>query len=152
MKKFMSEFKTFITRGNVMDMAVGVIIGGAFQAIINSLVNDIFMPLLSLLTGGLDFSRWCVVLGSGEEPPVLNFGAFVSAILNFILMAIVIFLLVKSINKLHDKTAKKEPEAAPTTKTCPFCKSEISIEATRCPHCTSELPVEEEAADEAQEA
>ena len=146
-----AEFKEFIMRGNVMDLAVGVIIGGAFQAIVNSLVNDIIMPVISLITGGIDFTSWFVVLGEGEYDTlaaaqeagaaVLAYGNFIAAILNFLIMALVIFLLVKSINKVHSIGKKEEPEAEeePTTKTCPFCKSEIAIEATCCPHCTSEL-------------
>lgn len=140
-KGFVAEFKEFISRGNVMDMAVGVIIGGAFQAIINSLVNDVVMPLISVLTGGLDFTAWKIVMGSGENAPVLAYGNFITAVINFLLMAVVIFTFIKVMNNLAAK-AKKKPEEAPaepTTKECPFCKSEISIEATRCPHCTSQL-------------
>ena len=138
MKAFIKEFKEFISRGSVRDMAVGVIIGGAFTAIVTSLVNDILMPVLSLITGGLDFTSLCIVLGEGENAATLNYGAFIAAIINFLLIAFVIFLLVKMINNFSRK--KKEEEPAPvTTKTCPFCKEEISIDATRCPHCTSEL-------------
>ena len=138
MKTFWKEFKTFISRGSVMDMAVGIIIGGAFTAIVNSLVNDLVMPLLSLLTGGFDFTKLSVVLGSGDGAATLNYGLFISAVINFLLIAFVIFCLIKSINKMKDKIQKKEEEA-PTVKVCPFCKSEIDIAATRCPHCTSEL-------------
>ncbi len=138
MKKFWSEFKTFISRGSVMDMAVGIIIGGGFTAIVNSLVNDLVMPLLSILTGGFDFTKLSVVLGSGEGAATLNYGMFIAAVINFLLIAFVIFCLIKSINKMKDKIAKKE-ESDPTTKICPFCKSEIDIAATRCPHCTSQL-------------
>ena len=136
MKKFMDEFKKFISRGNVMDMAVGVIIGGAFTAIVNSLVNDVMMPVLSLITGGLDFSKLCIVLGEGEGAATLNYGSFVAAIINFLLIAFVIFMLIKTINKFF----KKEEAPAPvTTKDCPYCKQKIALEATRCPHCTSQL-------------
>ena len=138
MKEFWKEFKTFISRGSVMDMAVGIIIGGAFTAIVNSLVNDLVMPLLSILTGGFDFTKLSVVLGSGEGAATLNYGLFISAVINFLLIAFVIFCLIKSINKMKDKIAKKEEES-PTVKVCPYCKSEISIDATRCPHCTSQL-------------
>ncbi len=140
-KGFFAEFKKFIMRGNVIDLAVGVIVGGAFQAIVNSLVNDVVMPVISLITGGLDFSTWVVVLGEGENAATLNYGNFISAIINFLIMAFVIFCLVKAINTVAEKTAKKEEEApaAPTTKICPFCKSEIAIDATKCPHCTSEI-------------
>ncbi|MDO4966166.1 MAG: large conductance mechanosensitive channel protein MscL [Lachnospiraceae bacterium] len=137
MKAFAKEFKEFISRGNVMDMAVGVIMGGAFTAIVNSLVNDILMPLISLLTGGLDFSALCIVLGEGEGAATLNYGAFISAIINFLLIALCIFIMIKSMNKLHFK--KEEEEAAPTEKECPYCKSKIAIGATKCPHCTSDV-------------
>ena len=135
MKKFMEEFKKFISRGNVMDMAVGIIIGGAFTAIVNSLVNDIVMPVISLLTGGFDFTALAIKLGEGEEAAVLNYGAFISAIINFLLIALVIFILIKGINKMH----KDEPEAEPTEKECPYCKSKIAIAATKCPFCTSDV-------------
>ena len=137
MKKFIEEFKKFALRGNVMDMAVGVIIGGAFTAIVNSLVNDMLMPLLSLLTGGFDFSGLCIALGEGENAATINYGSFISAIINFLLIALVIFLIIKAINKVSRK--KKEEAPVPTTKECPYCKEQIAIEATRCPHCTSKL-------------
>lgn len=137
MKAFMTEFKKFIARGNVMDMAVGIIIGGAFTAIVTSLVNDILMPVLSLLTGGFDFSALCIILGEGENAATLNYGSFIAAIINFLLISLVIFMLIKAINKM---SVKKEKEDAPaTTKECPFCKEQVAIEAIRCPHCTSEL-------------
>ena len=145
---FAAEFKKFIMRGNVIDLAVGVIIGGAFQAIVNSLVNDIVMPVISLITKGVDFSNWFIALDGQKYATAaaaaeagaatLNFGTFISAVLNFLIMAFIIFLIVKSINTVSEKVSKKE-EPAPTTKKCPYCKSEISIEATRCPNCTSEL-------------
>lgn len=137
---FISEFKKFILRGNVMDMAVGVIVGGAFTAIVTSLNKDILTPILGIF-GGTDFSNLMVKLGSGEDAPVLMYGNFITAVLNFLITALVIFCLVKVLNALGDKFKKKEEEApaAPTTKKCPFCKSEIAIDATRCPHCTSEL-------------
>ena len=150
-KGFISEFKTFIMRGNVIDLAVGVIIGGAFQKIVNSLVNDIVMPLISLLTGGIDFSNWFLVLGEGDfataaaakEAGVatLNYGTFLSTALDFLIMAFVIFLIIKGINSVTEKFKKEKTEepAAPTTKVCPYCKSEIDIAATKCPHCTSEV-------------
>lgn len=140
MKKFMNEFKKFISRGNVMDMAVGVIIGGAFTAIVNSLVNDIFMPLLSLITGGFDIAGMSVSFGVGENAATLNYGAFLSAVINFLLIALVIFCIIKAMNTAKDKMIKKPEEPkAPTTKKCPYCMSEIDIRATRCPHCTSEV-------------
>ena len=137
MKKFFEEFKTFISRGNVMDMAVGVVVGGAFTKIVNSLVDDVIMPLISLLTGGVDFSSLCIVLGQGEEPATLNYGNFISAIINFLLIAFVVFSVIKAINKLHKKP--EEAPAAPTEKECPYCKSMIAIGATKCPHCTSDV-------------
>jgi len=137
MKNFVEEFKKFIARGSVMDMAVGVIIGGAFTAIVNSLVNDVMMPVLSLITGGLDFSKLCIVLGEGEGAATLNYGAFIAAIINFLLIALVIFMLIKTINKFAKK--KEEAPAPVTTKDCPYCKEKVALEATRCPHCTSEL-------------
>ena len=137
MGKFLQEFKQFAMRGNVVDMAVGVIIGGAFTAIVNSLVNDMLMPLLSLLTGGFDFSGLCIALGEGENAATINYGSFISAIINFLLIALVIFLIIKAINKVSRK--KKEEAPVPTTKECPYCKEQIAMEATRCPHCTSKL-------------
>ena len=135
---FLGEFKKFILRGNVMDMAVGVIVGGAFTSIVTSLNQDILTPILGVF-GGTDFSHLTVKLGSGEEAPVLAYGNFITAIINFLITAFVIFCLVKFINKLGDKMKKEETPAAPTTKKCPYCKSDIAIDATRCPHCTSEL-------------
>ena len=136
MKKFLDEFKQFISRGNVMDMAVGIIIGGAFTGIVSSLVEDIINPLLGLF-GGMNFDQYALQL-TGDV--TLNYGKFITAIINFLIMALVIFLLIKVMNKATSLVAKKEEEAAaPTTKKCTFCKSEIDIEATRCPHCTSVL-------------
>ena len=138
-KGFIAEFKKFIMRGNVMDMAVGVIVGGAFTAIATSLNQDILTPILGIF-GGTDFSNLYVVLGEGEAAPILYYGNFVTAVINFLITAFVIFLLLKCINGLTSKFGKEEEKpAAPTTKKCPYCKSEISIEATRCPHCTSQL-------------
>lgn len=136
---FIDEFKKFIVRGNVMDMAVGVIVGSAFTAIVTSLNQDILTPILGIF-GGTDFSGLSIKLGSGENAPVLAYGNFITAVINFLITALVIFCIVKGINKLNDRfSKKKETPAAPTTKKCPFCKSEIAIDATRCPHCTSEL-------------
>ena len=135
MKAFMKEFKEFISKGNVMDLAVGVIIGGAFQAIVGSLVNDIIMPLLGIITGGLDFSHLAITVGEAQ----ILYGSFISVIINFLLMALVLFLVIKALNKAKSLTAKPEEPKAPTTKKCPYCQSDIPIAATRCPHCTSEL-------------
>lgn len=141
-KGLMEEFKKFIMRGNVMDMAVGVIVGGAFTAIVTSLNKDILTPILGVF-GGIDFSHLSITLGEGEAAPVLAYGNFITAVLNFLITAFVIFLLVKAINVINDRLTKKEETkeepAAPTTKTCPYCKSAIAIDATRCPHCTSTL-------------
>lgn len=134
----LKEFKEFISRGNVIDLAVGVVIGGAFTAIVNSLVNDILMPLISLLTGGLDFSAWVLPLAEGPDAAAINFGALVSAVINFLLIGLVLFLLVKGMNKLHRKKAA-ETEAVKEARLCPYCRQEIADDATRCPHCTSEL-------------
>ena len=140
MKGFIEEFKKFIMRGNVMDMAVGVIIGGAFTTISASLNADIISPILAVF-GGVDFSYLTLTLGTAEGAPVLYYGNFITAVINFLITAFVVFLLIKAINVVGDKLSKKEEEkpAAPTTKKCPYCLSEIAIEATRCPHCTSHL-------------
>lgn len=137
MKKFMKEFREFISRGNVMDMAVGIIIGGAFTSIVSSLVADIINPLLGLF-GGMNFDKYAWEL-TGDV--TLNYGKFITAVLNFLIMALVVFIIVKFMNKAAAKITPKKAEEpkAPTTKVCPYCKSEIAIEATRCPHCTSAL-------------
>lgn len=142
----LKEFKEFALKGNVIDMAIGVIIGGAFGTIISSLVGDIFMPILGLLTGKINFSELYVSLDGVEyetlaaaqevSAPVLAYGQFIQNVIQFLLLAFVVFLFVKAINKMR----KEEPEPEPTTKNCPFCMSEIAIEATRCPNCTSQLP------------
>lgn len=152
MKGIMNEFKTFIMRGNVIDMAVGIIIGGAFTKIVNSMVADVIMPPLGLLMGKVDFSNWFVVLKDGGEAAgpypslaaaqaagatTMNIGNCLNAIISFLIVAACIFVLIKAINKLNKPAPA--PAAAPTTKKCPYCFSEIAIEATRCPHCTSEL-------------
>ena len=156
MKKFFKEFKEFAVKGNMIDMAVGVIIGGAFTALVTAFTTNIVNPLLSLIPGmdGLDESLKIVLkeaVKEGEEvikPEVaIKFGAFISAIITFIILAFIIFLFVKSLNKARKKAEelkKKEEEAPkePTTKVCPFCQTEIPIKATRCPHCTSELKEE----------
>jgi len=150
MKKMMEEFKKFALKGNMIDLAVGVIVGGAFNSIVTSLVNDIFMPVLSLFTGKLDFANWFIALDGNKYMTIaeaqeagaatLNYGNFISGVINFIIMAFVVFMLVKAINKL--KTEEPAKPAAPTTKKCPFCKTDIPLEATKCPHCTSTLEQE----------
>ena len=136
MKKsgFWTEFRQFIAKGNVMNLAVGVIIGAAFQAITTSLVNDIISPVIGLFASA-DMSDWSVAVGGAE----IRYGAFLTAVINFLIMALVIFLLVKLLNRVMTIRKKPEPQAAPPVKKCPFCCSEIPLEATRCPHCTSEL-------------
>lgn len=140
MKKFFSEFKTFIMRGNVLDLAVGVIIGAAFQAIVTSLTTDIISPILGLF-GGMNFDQYALTIGDVS----IDYGKFLTAVINFIIMAFVIFLMVKLVNKIMaigKKPEEPEEPAEPTTKICPFCQSEISIKATKCPHCTSNIPEE----------
>ena len=162
MKKFFEEFKKFALKGNVVDMAVGVIIGGAFGAIVTSLINDIIMPLLGLIIKA-DFTQWFIPLGEVPEGTahtaeamaeagvsVFHYGKFISAIIYFILIALAIFLVVRGLRKAEEKAKdlkKKEEEApAPEKKPrlCPYCKQEVADDATRCPHCTSELPANEE--------
>ena len=145
------EFKDFISKGNVIDLAVGVIIGGAFSGIVNNLVTNLVTPAISLLTGKVSFTDLFIALDGGEYATLaaaqeagvatINYGLFIHAVIDFIITAFVIFLLVKGINKIRSMGKKDEPvvEAAPTTKVCPFCKTEINIEATRCPNCTSEV-------------
>ena len=141
MKKFLAEFKEFVSRGNVVDMAVGVIIGAAFKAIVDSLVADVISPLIGIIFK-MDFSSLSVTVNGSE----IMYGSFIMAIINFIIIAFVLFLFIKAINKMRRMAEARKPqeEEAPTTKKCPFCQSEIDIEATRCPHCTSELPKEAE--------
>lgn len=139
-KGLVEEFKKFIMRGNVMDMAVGVIVGGAFTSIVTSLNQDILTPILGIF-GGTDFSYLTLTLGSGENAPVLYYGNFLTAVINFLITALVIFVMIKAINAIGERFKKKEEEtvAVPATKMCPYCRSEIAMEATRCPHCTSML-------------
>lgn len=139
MKKLFSEFKTFIAKGSVVDLAVGVIIGAAFKGIVDSLVNDIISPIIGLIAD-TNFTELVWQIGGVS----IQYGSFITAIINFLLMAIVLFLLVKAISAtrgIGGKLKKGEPEtvAAPTEKTCPYCKMAIAIDATRCPHCTSEV-------------
>ena len=138
--KLFKEFKEFLNRGNVVDLAVGVVIGAAFKAIVDSFVGDIISPLIGSIFN-MDFTELTVTINGAE----LRYGAFIMAIINFIIIAFVIFLFVKGVNKMRETAAKKkaaEEEAAPTTKICPFCKSEIPIDATKCKFCASEVPEE----------
>ena len=149
----LKEFKKFAMRGNIMDMAVGVVIGGAFQSIINSLVSDIIMPAVSIVTGKVDFSDMVFTVGEAS----IKYGNFITAIVNFLIIAFSIFLAITYINKINQKmeaislgqvekiakklgkTKKEEPTPEPTVKICPFCYSEIPYKATKCGHCTSDL-------------
>lgn len=133
----LSEFKKFLLRGNVMDLAVGVIIGGAFSGIVDSLVGDIITPVLSIFTGKVDFSSLSFTIPGTAA--TITFGSFLTAIINFIILGFVIFIMIKSINKLLTLNSKPEEPEPETTKNCKYCFSEIHIEATRCPHCTSDL-------------
>ena len=128
----MKEFKEFAMKGSVMDMAVGIIIGGALTAIVTSLVDDILNPIIGLFVGN-NFADLAVEIGGAT----LTYGKFIMAVINFIIVAFVIFCIIKGMNKM-----RTEKEEDPTTKNCPFCQSEIDINATRCPNCTSELPKE----------
>ena len=155
--KLLKEFKEFALKGNVMDMAIGVIIGGAFSAIVTSLTTSFINPLINSIGGaevaGTIKLPWVNYEGLDAETALslsLNYGAFITAIINFLIIAVILFLMLKAINtatKAAEEAAKKlvkkkeeEEAAAPTTKICPFCKSEINIEATKCPHCTSDQP------------
>lgn len=141
----LKEFKEFAIKGNMIDLAVGVIIGGAFNGLVTSLVDNVIMPIITLLTGKIDFSNLFIALDGGDYATLaeaqkagaatLNYGTFISGLLNFLIMAFVVFLIVKAMNKLR----RKEEPAPATTKTCPHCMSEIHIDADRCPHCTSQL-------------
>lgn len=135
-KNFFNEFKTFAMRGNVMDMAVGIIIGAAFGKIVTSLVEDVIMPPIGWALGKVDFSDLAVTLTEGVT---IKYGAFINTVISFIIVAFAVFILIKAVNTLQAKMAKEEAAAAPTTKKCPYCCTEIPLEATRCPHCTSEL-------------
>ena len=156
MKNFINEFKKFAMRGNVIDMAVGIIIGAAFGKIVDSLVKDIIMPPIGLLLGKVDFTNLFLVLKEGVAAApyasldaaqkagavTLNFGLFINALIGFTIVAFAVFLLIKAINELQSKLDKKEAAAEkknPTVKKCPFCCSEIDINAVKCPHCTSDL-------------
>jgi large conductance mechanosensitive channel len=152
----LKEFKEFALKGNVVDMAVGIIIGGAFGALVNSLVNDVMMPPLGLFLKGVDFSNLFVVLRDGSKPApylaladakavgavTLNYGLFINALIGFLIMAFAVFLLVRSINRLRsisEKPAASAVAAVPQTKECPYCFSTIPVKAVRCPNCTSQL-------------
>ncbi len=137
----MKEFKEFALKGNVVDMAVGIVIGGAFGKIIASLVQDVIMPPIGLLLGGVDFSKLAITLQEGKdgaEAVLMKYGVFFNTIINFVIIAFAIFFVVKKLNSLQEKFEGPKEEEEVTTKECPYCLSEIAIKATRCPHCTSE--------------
>lgn len=150
-----AEFKKFILRGNVLDLAVAVIIGAAFGTIVNSLVNDVIMPPVGLLLGGIDFSSLMLVLKSGTPPPpyatpadalaagavTINYGQFINNVVTFLIVAFVVFLIVRVVNRLYVTKKEETAEAEPVVKECPYCVKEIPVKATRCPFCTSELEV-----------
>lgn len=153
MTELLKEFKNFAFKGNMMDLAVGMIIGAAFTGLVNSVVGNLIMPIISIFTGGIDFNNMYLALNDNARAvqaaggdlatakaagAVFAYGTFITDFIQFLILAFVVFMLIRSMNKLM-QLGKKEEEANPTTKACPFCKSEIAIEATRCPHCTSEL-------------
>ena len=140
MKKFFEEFKAFALKGNMMDMAIGVIIGGAFSTLVTSLTDNLISPILGIL-GKVNFDAmmWDVF---GDGKLVFKYGAFITAVINFLIMAFVLFCLLKAVNKLTALGKKPEAPAEPTTKVCPFCCSEIPIKAVKCAHCGSEQPKE----------
>lgn len=149
MKGFADEFKQFIMRGNVLDLAIGIIIGTAFNDIVKSLVNDIIMPPIGMLLNNVDFTNLFVTLSKGDFDSLaaaqeagaatINYGQFINTLINFLIIAVVVFLIVKQVNRMTRKEKKEEAPAEPTTKECPYCLSTIPIKATRCAHCTSEL-------------
>lgn len=158
----LKEFKEFAIKGNMLDMAVGVIIGTAFSGLVTALVNNVVMPLLSVFTGKLDFSQLFIAMDGNHYATladaeaagasVVAYGSFISQVLNFLIMAFVVFLFVRGVNKMRNHGKKEEAPKAPTTKKCPYCLSEIPIAATRCPHCTSQLETAAEAEDKPAEA
>ena len=147
-KGFIAEFKKFIMRGNVMDLAVGVIIGAAFQNIVTALTSSFITPLIALITGGCEkdeAGNLKLVGGTFDiEGVVFDYGAFISAVLNFLIMALILFIIIKAVNSAMSVGKKKEEPAAPTEKDCPYCKSKIKIDAVKCPFCTSDVPEEPE--------
>jgi large conductance mechanosensitive channel len=148
----LKEFKEFVLRGNVIDMAIGIIIGAAFGTIVKSLVNDVIMPPIGLLLGDVDFVNLVILLKEGSpgapyatladaqaaSAVTINYGVFINAVISFLIIAVVMFLLIRSVNRM--KREEEAPPAEPTTKECPYCLSTIPIKASRCAHCTSELP------------
>ena len=153
MKEFLNDFKAFAFKGNMMDLAIGMIIGAAFTALVNSVVSNLFMPIISLFTGGIDFSNLYLPLSAGSKDAfmagadiataraagsVLPYGTFITDLIQFLILAFVVFLMVRALAKMM-KNAKEEAAEAPTTKECQFCKTEIHIDAVKCPNCTADL-------------
>lgn len=148
MSKILNEFKDFALKGNMIDLAVGVIIGGAFNSLVKSLVDNVVMPALSVFTGKIDFSNMFIALNgekyqtlaeAKEVTSVIAYGQFITEVINFVIMAFVVFMIIRFLNNLHKKEEAPAAPAPVTEKVCPYCKSTIAIDATRCPHCTSEL-------------
>ncbi len=137
MKKFWQEFRDFINQGNVMDLAVGVVIGAAFTAIVDSVVSDLIMPLISAITGGIDFSDMKVELPFGAGESAITYGNFINAVIQFIILALVVFLIVKLLSNARKLVTHEKEEEEKEAPKCPFCMEEIAEGATRCPHCTA---------------
>lgn len=140
MKKFLSEFKDFINKGSVMDLAVAVVIGAAFTAIVNSVVSDLITPLISAIIGGVDFAnmKWYIPIGEGGS--AIAYGNFINAVIQFFIIALVVFLVVKTLNKARTLASRSEIIEEKKAPLCPYCLEEVAEGATRCPHCTAELP------------
>lgn len=154
MKDFLNDFKAFAFKGNMMDLAIGMIIGAAFTALVNSVVNNLFMPVLSIFTGGIDFSNLYLPLSTGSKDEfmagadiataraagsVLPYGTFITDLIQFLILAFVVFLMVRGLAKMMKSAKEEEVAEAPATKECQFCKSEININAVKCPNCTADL-------------
>ena len=154
MKDFLNDFKAFAFKGNMMDLAIGMIIGAAFTALVNSVVSNLFMPIISLFTGGIDFSNLYLPLSAGSKDAfmacadiataraagsVLPYGTFITDLIQFLILAFVVFLMVRALAKMMKNAKEEEAAEAPTTKECPFCKTEIHIDAVKCPNCTADL-------------
>ena len=150
MKEFLNDFKAFAFKGNMMDLAIGMIIGAAFTALVNSVVSNLFMPIISLFTGGIDFSNLYLPLSAGSKDAfmaataraagsVLPYGTFITDLIQFLILAFVVFLMVRALAKMMKNAKEEEAAEAPTTKECQFCKTEIHIDAVKCPNCTADL-------------
>ena len=154
MKDFLNDFKAFAFKGNMMDLAIDMIIGAAFTALVNSVVSNLFMPLISLFTGGIDFSNLYLPLSAGSKDAfmagadiataraagsVLPYGTFITDLIQFLILAFVVFLMVRALAKMMKNAKEEEAAEAPATKECPFCKTEIHVDAVKCPNCTADL-------------